>query len=464
MTGVEFLEQARSLAPDAKLVLLTAYADTDVAIKAINDIGLDYYLLKPWDPPEERLYPVLDDLLSDWRRGAPGRPERSARRRPPLVGAEPRDQDLPRPQPRPVPLARSRARRGGQRLHDAARRGRGRSAARAPPRPGAVARAVDARPRRLRSACARSPSSRCTTCASSAAGPPGWRPRSTARRKGLQTVVIEREAPGGQAGQSAAIENYLGFPQGPLRCRPHPPRRRAGQALRRRDGARPRRRRPRDARAGARRAPRPATCEIEARTVLVATGVSYRLLDAPGLEELTGRGVYYGATASEARSVRGRRRLRRRRGQLGRPGGAEHRPLRPTRRRCWCGRTRWRSRCRSTSSNASAPRDNIEVRLQHRGRRRSRRRPPRGDHPRRPRRRHARRTCRRTGCSSSSARRRAPTGSATTSLATSEGFVITGADLLSRTGAALAAGRVLRSSSRRACPACSPPATCASTR
>ena len=72
MTGVEFLEQSRRYAPDAKLVLLTAYADTDVAIRAINDIGLDYYLLKPWDPPKERLYPVLDDLLSDWQEEHPG--------------------------------------------------------------------------------------------------------------------------------------------------------------------------------------------------------------------------------------------------------------------------------------------------------------------------------------------------------------------------------------------------------
>jgi thioredoxin reductase (NADPH) len=67
MTGVEFLEQARQYAPDAKLVLLTAYAESEVAIKAINDIGLDYYLLKPWDPPEERLYGVVDDLLDDWQ-------------------------------------------------------------------------------------------------------------------------------------------------------------------------------------------------------------------------------------------------------------------------------------------------------------------------------------------------------------------------------------------------------------
>ena len=71
MTGIQMLEQARRHALGAKYLLLTAYADTDVAIKAINDIGLDYYLLKPWDPPEDRLYPVIDDLLGDWRRANP---------------------------------------------------------------------------------------------------------------------------------------------------------------------------------------------------------------------------------------------------------------------------------------------------------------------------------------------------------------------------------------------------------
>src|SRR5215218_8930635 len=71
MTGIELLERAREQAPTAKYLLLTAYADTDVAIKAINDIGLDYYLLKPWDPPEEQLFPVIDDLLSDWRQANP---------------------------------------------------------------------------------------------------------------------------------------------------------------------------------------------------------------------------------------------------------------------------------------------------------------------------------------------------------------------------------------------------------
>jgi len=71
MTGIEMLEQAGTVAPGAKYLLLTAYADTDVAIKAINDIGLDCYLLKPWDPPDERLFPVIDDLLGDWRQANP---------------------------------------------------------------------------------------------------------------------------------------------------------------------------------------------------------------------------------------------------------------------------------------------------------------------------------------------------------------------------------------------------------
>ena len=88
MTGIEMLGARSRSRPDAKLLLLTAYADTDVAIKAINDIGLDYYLLKPWDPPEERLYPVVDDLLGDWQRGTPRPRLGGAGRRPPVVGAD----------------------------------------------------------------------------------------------------------------------------------------------------------------------------------------------------------------------------------------------------------------------------------------------------------------------------------------------------------------------------------------
>ncbi len=113
MTGIEVLQEVRQQSPDSKLVLLTAYADTDVAIQAINDIALDYYLMKPWDPPEERLYPVLDELLRDW---AHGHPDRDSEVR--VVGHRwsertPRGQDVPHPQPRALPLARGRPGRGG---------------------------------------------------------------------------------------------------------------------------------------------------------------------------------------------------------------------------------------------------------------------------------------------------------------------------------------------------------------
>ena len=182
MTGIEMLEQARTHAPGAKFLLLTAYADTDVAIKAINDIGLDYYLLKPWDPPEERLYPVIDDLLGDWRQANP-----DAHR--PTSGWSGTDgptaatsiKTVPGPQPRPLPLVRHRARRRGPAAARPRRGGAGRPAARARARRRHAPLAVDARPRRRARAAHHAPSSRCTTCASSAAGRPAWPPRCTRR-------------------------------------------------------------------------------------------------------------------------------------------------------------------------------------------------------------------------------------------------------------------------------------------
>ena len=136
-------------------------------------------------------------------------------------------------------------------------------------------------------------------------GPAGLAAAVYAASEGLSTVIIEREAPGGQASQSAAIENYLGFPKGLTGLRPHPARRRTGFAIRRRDGARARRRR-----LPAPTAPCTQCCfdgatEIEARAIIVATGVSYRRLAADGLDELTGRGVYYGAIASDASQCQG---------------------------------------------------------------------------------------------------------------------------------------------------------------
>ena len=304
MTGVEFLEQARALAPEAKLVLLTAYADTDVAIKAINDIGLDYYLLKPWDPPEERLYSGPRRPAERLARGAPRGP-RAACASSATVGRSGATRSR-----RSSPATTCRT--AGSTSSATTRR----SGCRTPRRP--------ARP--ICRSCSSPTASRCgrrrrSTLADAlglrtiaeqplydlcivGAGPAGLAAAVYGASEGLQTVVIEREAPGGQAGQSAAIENYLGFPKGlsgaDLTHRAVAQARRFGaEMVLARDvvGFETH---------GPVRAVRLAGgAEIEARTVLVATGVSYRLLDAPGLEELTGRGVYYGASASEARSCEG---------------------------------------------------------------------------------------------------------------------------------------------------------------
>jgi thioredoxin reductase (NADPH) len=303
MTGIEMLEQARAHAPDAKYLLLTAYADTDVAIKAINDIGLDRYQLKPWDPPEERLYPVTDDLLEDWRRA---HPEHTSDVR--VVGHRwsDRSHDLKNFLTRNyVPY----------RWYDIER---------------------DAEARRLRDLAdattadlplvlipdgdtLRSPSTLDLAGALGlrtraeqplydvcivGAGPAGLAAAVYAASEGLSTVMVEREAPGGQAGQSAAIENYLGFPKGltgsDLTQRAVAQVSRFGaEVVLARDviGF--------EARGPVRAVLFDGSGEIEARALIVATGVSYRRLNAAGLDELTGRGVYYGTNASEASQTQG---------------------------------------------------------------------------------------------------------------------------------------------------------------
>jgi thioredoxin reductase (NADPH) len=303
MTGIEFLEQSRPHAPDAKLVLLTAYADTDVAIKAINDIGLDYYLMKPWDPPEERLYPVLDDLLGDWA-GTHLDDARELR----VVGHRwsERTHELKTFLARNhVPYRWLDLERDeeGRQLQDAA----GATAAELP-----LVLVPDAEPLRAPTTLDLATALGLRTQAEQplydlcivGGGPAGLAAAVYGASEGLQTVIVEREAPGGQAGQSAAIENYLGFPRGlsgaDLTLRAVAQARRFGaEMVLARDvvGFEAR---------GPVRAVRFADgSDIEARSVLVATGVSYRLLDAPGLGELTGRGVYYGAIASDARSLEG---------------------------------------------------------------------------------------------------------------------------------------------------------------
>ncbi len=305
MTGVQFLERAREHAPGAKLVLLTAYADTDVAIRAINDIALDYYLLKPWDPPAERLYPVLDDLLGDWRDAHSD--ETSELR---VVGHRwsERSHEIKTFLTRNyVPYRWLDLERDDEarRLRDLADAGTG--AADLP-----LVLVPDGETLRAPSTLDLAAALGLRTTAEQplydlcivGAGPAGLAAAVYGASEGLTTVVVEREAPGGQAGQSAAIENYLGFPRGltgaDLTLRAVAQARRFGaEMVLARDvlGF--------EARGPVRAVRLGAESVIEARSVLVATGVSYRLLAAPGIGDLTGRGVYYGATASEAQACAG---------------------------------------------------------------------------------------------------------------------------------------------------------------
>ena len=303
MTGIEMLDEARTHAPGAKLVLLTAYADTDVAIRAINDIGLDHYLLKPWDPPDERLYPVVDDLLDDW---VHENPDHTSDVR--VVGhrwSERSHEIKTFLALNHVPYRWYDAERDAeaQRLVDLAQAEMldlplvlvpGGETLRAPSTLD-VAEALGLRTRAeqpLYDVCI------------VGAGPAGLAAAVYAASEGLSTVVVEREAPGGQAGQSAAIENYLGFPKGlsgadlTQRARAQASRFGAELVL------------ARDVVACERRGPVHAVRfegggEIEARAVIVATGVSYRRLEAEGVDDFTGRGIYYGANAADAAQCRG---------------------------------------------------------------------------------------------------------------------------------------------------------------
>ena len=303
MTGIEMLDQARSHAPDAKFLLLTAYADTDVAIKAINDIGLDYYLLKPWDPPAERLYPVIDDLLSDWQRA---HPQDSGDVQ--VVGHRwsERSHELK------TFLARNHVpyRWLDVDRDDEAQRLQGLAHAQVDDLP--LVLVPDGEPLRSPSTLDLAGALGLRTRAEQplydlcivGGGPAGLAAAVYAASEGLRTVVAEREAPGGQAGQSASIENYLGFPKGlsgadlTHRAVAQAARFGAEMVLARDVVALETRGPVRAVRFG-------DSEELEARALLVATGVSYRRLDAPGLDELSGRGVYYGATASEAIQCQG---------------------------------------------------------------------------------------------------------------------------------------------------------------
>jgi thioredoxin reductase (NADPH) len=305
MAGTEYLVEARTVFPDAKRALLTAYADTEAAIAAINEVALDYYLLKPWDPPEEELFPVVEDLLETWQAGAAleSGGVRVIGHRFSKESREVRDF-----------LARNRVL---ARWIDVERDAEAREllevfdidADRLP-----VALLEDGsvleRPSVLELAehlgVSAQPIEEHYDLVIVGGGPAGLAAAVYGASEGLRTVMVERETPGGQAGQSTRIENYLGFPAGV-----------SGSDLARRATSQARR-------LGAELlsvqdvvALRPEGVgrfvelsggnTLSSHCVLVASGVSYRKLDVPGFEALTGAGVSYGAAPAEARSCSNQR-------------------------------------------------------------------------------------------------------------------------------------------------------------
>ncbi|MFI9506685.1 FAD-dependent oxidoreductase [Nocardia sp. NPDC052566] len=297
MDGIEFLEQAMDLHPYARRVLLTAYADTSAAIDAINVVDLDHYLLKPWDPPEEKLYPVLDTLLEAWR-GSEHRPVTETK----VVG----NRWSPRSSQVREFLARNQLpyrwyladEPEGARLLEAA----GTDAERCPvvitatgqalvqPSDGELAENVGL---------TTMPTGDFYDLIVVGGGPAGLGAAVYGASEGLRTVLVERTATGGQAGQSSRIENYLGFPDGVSGAQLADRARRqaakfGAEVITTREvvGL--------EVNGSARTVRFADGGKLCAHTVIIATGVDYRRHPAPGVDDFTGRGVYYGSAMTEA--------------------------------------------------------------------------------------------------------------------------------------------------------------------
>jgi thioredoxin reductase (NADPH) len=301
MSGVDFISRAINLYPEAKRVLLTAYADTDAAIQAINHARIHHYLLKPWDPPEEQLYPVLDDLLEDWQ----------ANHRPAFEGVRVLGHRWsPRSYALRDFLARNQVPYRWLDVEAAERDKEVREALEIVQRdslalPATIFQDGSALSDPSQADLAAKLGLRTNATTSFydllivGGGPAGLAAAVYGASEGLTTVMIEREAPGGQAGMSSRIENYLGFPSGL-----------SGADLTRRAVAQARRfgveiLSPQEVcslriEGGSKFVKLSNGNEIGAKALVIATGVSYRKLNVPGLEQLQGAGVYYGAAMTEA--------------------------------------------------------------------------------------------------------------------------------------------------------------------
>jgi thioredoxin reductase (NADPH) len=302
MNGIEFLERAIELYPLARRVLLTAYADTGAAIDAINVVDLDHYLLKPWDPPEEKLYPVIDGLLSQWQ---------AEDRRPVRVTKVVGHRWSARSSGVRDFLARNQVayrwyeseEPDGQRLLAAA----GADGLRLPvvitPDAEVLVEPADSE-LAGKVGLATTPAQDFYDLVVIGGGPAGLGAAVYGASEGLRTVLVERTATGGQAGQSSRIENYLGFPNGVSGAQlTERARLQAGKfgaevlTTREATGL--------EVNGSGRTVRFSDGTAVGAHTVILATGVSYRQLTAPGLTELTGCGVYYGAALTEAANCKG---------------------------------------------------------------------------------------------------------------------------------------------------------------
>ncbi len=298
MSGTEFLDQARVFYPQARKVLLTAYADTQAAIDSINDIGLDYYLMKPWDPPEQNLYPVLDDLLDDWN-ATVDLPYDGIRVAGTLWSANSHTvKDFLARNQIPYQWLDIELDTDARNLVDSVNKGKHRlpvvffpdGKTLIDPSIQEVAERIGLQTK------ADKPFYDLIIVG---AGPAGLAAAVYGGSEGLTTVMIEKEATGGQAGTSSRIENYLGFPQGlsgaDLARRATTQALRFGvELLRPQEAVEVRIEDP------YRHVVLADGSEINGKAILIATGVKVRRLEAPGVEDLTGAGIYYGAALTEA--------------------------------------------------------------------------------------------------------------------------------------------------------------------
>ena len=302
LSGTDFLDQARKFYPDAKKVLLTAYADTEAAISSINEIGLDYYLMKPWDPPEENLYPVLDDLLSDWQATVP-MPYEGIRIAGTLWSAKSHDvKDFLGRNRIPYQWLDIEIDPQAKELVESVSEDQYRLPVVFFP-DGSVMFEPDDIDLAEKVGLQTQATQPFYDLIIVGAGPAGLGAAVYGASEGLHTLLIEKKATGGQAGTSSRIENYLGFPQGL-----------SGADLARRATTQA-------VRLGAeiltaqeavsvkvddpyRYVTTADGNELGCRALIIACGVTVRTLDAPGIERLTGAGIYYGAALTEAANYR----------------------------------------------------------------------------------------------------------------------------------------------------------------